>query len=283
MRLLLTGANGFIGSFFQKMYGERYDIQTFSFLHDHFDVLDLYGVDVIVHLSALVHQPKATQAMFFEANVKHTLSLAQKAKESGAKHFIFMSTIAVYDQSIVCLREDSLLGPSSLYGSSKLEAEQQLLMLEDEHFKISIVRPPMVYGYNAPGNIKSLMNLIDKIPLLPFGNINNKRSFIYVGNLCAMIDCIIQTQKRGIFLASDDIPLSTTKLIELIANAKKQKVYLLNVKFLEGLLKWLKPSLYQRLFESLEIDNTKTKHFLNFKNPYNVHEGIEKMVRGESL
>lgn len=281
MKLLLTGANGFIGTYFQKQYVQKYTIQTFSFLNDNFESLHVKGIDAVVHLSALVHQPKTSQEVYERVNIRNTLSLARKAKESGVKQFIFMSTIAVYDEALTQICENSTLKPNTFYGITKLEAEKQLLSLEDEDFIVSIIRPPMVYGFNAPGNMKSLNCLIDKVSVIPLGGINNKRSFVYVGNLCAMIECIIEKRKSGIFLCADDEPLSTTRLIELIAKAKQKKVYLLHVKILKVLLKWLKPSFYKRLFGSLEVGNTQTKRILDFKNPYTAKEGIELMVSGK--
>lgn len=281
MKILLTGARGFVGSYFQKHYALNYQCKTFSFSSDKLAELILDDVEVIIHLAAIVHQPYARKEEYVHVNVQKTLELAQKAKEGGVKQFIFISSIAVYDSSLTLLKENSLLNPSTLYGQSKLEAENKLLALEDESFKVAIIRPPMVYGANAPGNIRSLMKLIDKMPILPFGNIENKRSFVYVGNLCAMIDCIIQTKSCGVFLASDDVPLSTTRLIELISKAKNTKRCLFHVKFLATLIHWFKPSLYRRLFESLEVDNTQTKCILDFKNPYSVEDGVKMMVKSE--
>jgi UDP-glucose 4-epimerase len=104
---------------------------------------------------------------------------------------------------------------------------------------------------------------------------------VYVGNLCFIIDAIIQQQKRGVFLAADMEALSTTRLIELIADALGKKVYLLRVPFFESLLKLVKPSFHKRLYESLEVDNSKTKEMLNLNNPYSAEDGIKLMIRGE--
>jgi UDP-glucose 4-epimerase len=102
---------------------------------------------------------------------------------------------------------------------------------------------------------------------------------VYVGNLCHLIDEIIIQQKSGIFLASDNEPLSTTKLIELIANGLNKKVYLLKIPFFENLLKLVKPSIYKRLYENLEVDNNETKIKLNLTNPYSVEDGIKLMLK----
>ncbi len=114
---------------------------------------------MVFHLSALVHQMGGASVSEYErVNVAQTLELAQKAKKSGAKHFVFMSTVkiygeetdSVYTESSECKAEDE-------YGKSKLKAERELLKLEDENFKVSIIRTPIVYGYGVKANIKSLV------------------------------------------------------------------------------------------------------------------------------
>ena len=280
--ILLTGSSGFVGSYFKNKYKDKYEIKTFSFRKDNIDTLDCNDIDVVFHLSALVHQMGgATKEEYEKVNVTQTLELATKAKESGVKHFVFMSTVKVYgEETESTYTENSTCTPEDEYGKSKLKAELELLELEDENFKVSIVRTPIVYGYGVKANIKSLINLVNKVTVLPFANIKNKRSMIYVGNLCHLVDEIITQQKSGIFLASDDEPLSTTRLIELIANGLGKKVYFIKIPFFESLLKLIKPSFHKRLYESLEVDNSKTKKVLNLKNPYSVEEGIKLMING---
>ena len=279
-KLLITGSSGFIGSYFLQKYKENYDIATFSFLQDEFDSLSCDGVDVVLHLSALVHQMGgASEAEYERVNVAQTLRLATKAKESGVGHFVFMSSVKVYgEESDGVYAEQTPLHPEDAYGRSKRDAEEALLKLEDECFRVSIVRTPIVYGYGVKANIKSLVSLVKRAPLLPFGDIVNKRSMVYVGNLCHLVDEVITQKDSGIFLASDDEPLSTTRLIELIADALGKKVTLVKVPFFESALKLFKPSFHKRLYGSLELDNSLTKARLNLKNPYSVEEGISLML-----
>lgn len=280
MKILVTGAGGFIGSYFLAHYKETYEIGTFSFVHDDFEALDLEGVDVVVHLSALVHQMGgASDAAYETVNVAQTARLAQKAKASGVGQFVFMSTVKVYgEETQTAYTEQSACHPEDAYGVSKLKAEAALLALEETHFRISILRTPIVYGYGVKANIKNLVHLVKKVPILPFGAIKNARSMVYVGNLAHLIDTVIAQKASGVYLASDDVPLSTTRLIELIAKALGKKVTLVKVPFFESLLKLLKPSFHKRLYESLEVDNRMTKETLNLKNPYSVEEGISLML-----
>lgn len=282
-KLLITGSNGFVGSYFIKKYKDKYDIKTFSFLKDDINSLDCSDIDVVFHLSALVHQMGGASCEEYErVNVTQTLELAKKAKESGVKHFIFMSTVKVYgEETDSVYTEDTICNPEDDYGKSKLKAELELQKLEDKSFKVSIVRTPIVYGYGVKANIKSLVNLVKKVSILPFGKIENKRSMVYIGNLCHLVDVVIEQQKSGIFLASDDEPLSTSKLIEEIAKNLNKKIYLLKIPFFESLLKFVKPSFHKRLYGSLEVDNNITKERLNLKNPYSVEDGIRLMINGE--
>lgn len=282
MKILLTGARGFIGSYFQENYAQKYTIQPFSFLNNCLESLDIKEVDIVIHLSALVHQISGASDESYETiNVKQTLQLAYKAKENSVRHFIFMSTVKVYGaENNIPYSETSLCNPKDAYGRTKLKAEKELQKLETVDFIVSIIRTPIVYGYGVKANMQNLMKMIDYTSFLPFANIYNKRSFVYIGNLCALIDAIIQMSKGGVFLAGDDDMLSSTELIELIAQEKNKKLILVRVPFFALFLKWIKPSFYQRLFENLTVDNTQTKEILDFQNPYSIRDGIKLMVKG---
>lgn len=290
MKLLITGASGFVGSYFINRYQDKYEIEKFSFLKDDIGTLDVVGVDVVFHLSALVHQMGgASKEEYERVNVTQTLELAKKAKEAGVKQFVFMSTVKVYgEETDDVYTENSKCYPEDEYGKSKLRAEQELLKLESEDFVVSIVRTPIVYGFGVKANIKNLVNLVKKVPILPFWGIENRRSMVYIGNLCHLVDEVIRLRIKhgvtasGVFLASDDEPLSITRLIELIAKELNKKVYLIKIPFFEALLKLLKPSFHKRLYGSLEVNNALTKERLNLKNPYSVEEGIKLMINGES-
>lgn len=108
-KLLLTGSNGFIGKYFINKYQDKYNIKTFSFLNEEINNLELNHTDIVFHLSALVHQMGgASKEKYEKVNVVQTLELAQKAKESGVKHFVFMSTVKVYgEETDIAYREEN--------------------------------------------------------------------------------------------------------------------------------------------------------------------------------
>ncbi len=280
-KILITGASGYIGSSFINQYS-KYQFERFSFLNQKLKDIDFEHIDTILHCAALVHQKvEYPYKKYHEINVNYPVKLAKLAKKNGVKQFVFISSIAVYGEDKEKLDENTSCNPTTPYGKSKLEAEQELLKLNDEIFVVSIIRPPMVYGKDAPGNIDSLMKFVKKIPIIPLGGIENKRSFVSIENLCYIINEVITQQKEGIFLASDDKPLSTSKLIELIAKNLDKKLFLVKIPLFETFLKLLKPSFHKRLYGSLEVDNTITKQKLNLRNPYSVEEGIGLMINGE--
>ncbi|DAB31002.1 MAG TPA: epimerase [Sulfurimonas sp. UBA12504] len=282
MKILLTGSSGYVGKNFVMQYKNKYEFVQFSLQINTLESINFEGIETILHCAALVHQKiEYSYEKYYEINAEYPLRLAKAAKACGVKQFVFMSSIAVYGEGYSLLKEDTPCNPTTFYGKSKLKAEQELQKLEDEKFIVCIVRAPMVYGKEAPGNIAALINLVKKMSLLPFGQITNKRSFVYIKNLCQLIDVLVEKKKSGIFLASDDKPLSTTRLIELITQNLEKKVTLIKVPLFETLLKYIKPSLHKKLYENLEIDNSFTKDILNFKNRYMPEEGMHEMIQGE--
>ena len=282
MNILLTGATGFIGSYF-LLTNQSYGITPFSFHYGEINNTDFANHDAIVHLGAFVHQMNdADPAEYEYINVIKTVELAKKAKKDGVKHFIFMSTVKVYgEESDTVYTEITPCHPQDDYGKSKLHAELELQKLNAEHFIVSIIRTPIVYGTGVKANIKNLIDLVCKVPILPFGNTKNCRSMVYVGNLCALIERVLEQRAKGIFLACDDTSLSTTEFIRKIADSMEKKRYLIDIPLFEKLLKYLKPSFYKRLFENLTVDNSLTKKQLNFSNPYSTDQGIWMMLHGE--
>ena len=280
MKILVTGSNGYLGSSFINEYKNKYLFEKFSLLNQELEDINFNNIDTILHCAALVHQKvEHSYEKYHDINVKYPVTLAKLAKINGVKQFVFISTIAVYGDDKKKLDENTICNPITPYGKSKHEAEKELLKLNDDNFKVSIIRPPMIYGKGAPGNIDSLIKIVKKLLIIPLGRIENKRSFISIQNLCYIMNEVIIQKKAGIFLASDDEPLSTSKLIELIAKNLDKKIYLIKIPFFESLLKILKPSFHKKLYGSLEVDNCITKEKLNLSNPYSVEDGIRVMIK----
>jgi nucleoside-diphosphate-sugar epimerase len=280
--ILITGATGFVGINYLSMSLFKENLLKSSIRKESIPNLSLENIDTILHFAGKAHEmSKIDDEIYFIANRDFPYELALKAKQSGVKQFIFLSSVKVYgkDSTNEILDENSSCQPIDPYGQSKLEGEQKLLSLQDNSFIISIIRPPLIYGAHVKGNINKLLKLADSEKPLPFANIANKRSMVYIGNLIALIDNLIQTRKGGVFIAGDSKSISTTYLVEVIReNLDKPKHLFYLPKPALRLLSVLKPALIKRLFSSLVFDNTKTNTTLNFTPPYTPEEGIKEMV-----
>lgn len=243
--------------------------------------LNLKGITSIVHLAGKAHEMKKIDPrVYFQVNRDLTLQLAEKAKNHGVEQFVFISTVKVYgDINNGILDETSICNPTDPYGKSKYEAEQGLKKIESEGFKVTIIRPPLIYGKGVKGNLYKLMELIRKTPLLPFNKIDNLRSMVYVQNLIFLIKHLIENQNSGTFIAGDRKPHSTSELVIKLKKQLDSKALIFAFPlFVIFLLKKIKPQLAERLYGSFIIDNTNTNNKLNFQPPFSFEQGIEEMA-----
>ena len=170
-RILITGAESFIGTNFRK-YSNYQNIREISLYENKPEEIDFSDVDVILHLAAIVHQSKKIKEEdYFLINRDLCRSVAEQAKKAGVKQFVFLSTVKVYGKFIPGSdpwNEDSVCHPEDSYGKSKYEAELALRNLDDSDFTVSIVRTPLVYGYGVKGNMLKLIRLVQTLRTLPF-------------------------------------------------------------------------------------------------------------------
>jgi UDP-glucose 4-epimerase len=280
MKILLTGASGFVGTNFIK-YAKGFEITPVDLRSKKIQDIDFSGIDTVLHLAALAHQTKpAPENEYYKINRDLAYSLAKKAKEGGVKHFIFMSTAKVFGETNNSpWNENSPCEPKDAYAQSKLEAEKLIITLQNDAFKVAIIRPPLIYGAEIKANMLALVKLIKTYPILPFGGIQNKRHLVFVGNLIALLNSIINNYASGIFIACDPTPLSTSELINVIAEKLNKKILLIRIpNLLNRILLIIKPSLSDRLYGSFLLDNGLTCKKLNFTPPYSIEEGIDEMI-----
>ena len=281
-KLFLTGASGFVGQRFLSYNKEKYNIKTASLQSRKVIDLNLSEFDVVVHLAGKAHQmEKIEDQIYFDVNYELTKALADKAKIQKVSHFIFISTIKVYGDNYknAHLTLDKKCIPDDAYGASKKQAEDYIRSIETKTFKVSIIRPPLIYGSGVKGNMIRLIKLANQPLPLPFGGINNKRSMVFIDNLIALINSIIDKEVAGIFLAGDKKPISTSRLLEIMQKKLKKKSNLFKLPdFFIKLLFQIKPTLMKRLFNSLTVDTSQTNKQLNFSPPFSSEYGIEQMI-----
>lgn len=147
--------------------------------------------------------------------------LAKKAKDEGVKQFIQFSSMSVFGTRIETIDENTIERPLTDYGKSKLIADKYLIGLVDSFFKVMIIRPPMVYGEQSPGNYQKLSNLSKYLFVIP--NIKNYRSMIFIENLCEFVKVGIDKELSGIYYPQNSEYVSTTNMIKVIRNYHHKK------------------------------------------------------------
>ena len=242
-RILITGKDSYIGTSFEKwvrQWPNDYQIDTLDTKGD-WQSYDFSPYDVVFHVAGIAHvDAKADmEDLYYQVNRDLTIEAAQKAKAEGVKQFIFMSSIIVYGDSSKLgekrvITKDTIPTPTNFYGNSKLQAEQGILPLQDEHFKVVILRPPMIYGKGSKGNYPKLARLAQKTPIFP--DIENERSMLYIENLCEFIRLMIDNETRGIFFPQNKEYVKTAELVKTIAEVYGKKMRL--TKVFNGLIRW---------------------------------------------
>ena len=308
--VLLTGAGGFIGRALcaeavarsTTVRGisrspcdlpagvENFVVGSISDCNDWRDVIT--GCDAVIHLAARVHVLQEANAdplaEFRRVNVQGTLNLARQAAAAGVRRFLFVSSIGVngaetFQQPYT---DQDQVAPHSPYAVSKYEAELKLQALATETgMEVVIIRPPLVYGPDAPGNFGSLMRWLKRGVPLPLGAIHNQRSLVALDNLVDLIvTCLTHPAAANqTFLVSDGEDVSTTELLRRMGQAMGCPARLIPVP-----ASWLKlaaalvgkPDVTQRLCGSLQVNIEKTRRLLGWTPPLSLDEGLRRAAAG---
>ncbi len=310
-RLLLTGATGFLGRalLHRLCRDEAYSPRILSRrmvpgIPDHVEVfhiddmgrhadfrLALAGVDVVIHAAAHAHRiddsVDNSAILYKQINTDATLNLASQAADSGVKRLIFISTIGVHGAETEGERlvEDSPIMPHTPYALSKYEAELGLRALErDTGMEVVIIRPPLIYGVDPPGNLARLLSLISRGWPLPFGLIRNKRTLVSLDNIVDLVVHCARHPKAGgkVFLAGDAEDISTPEIIAFAAEGMGKKILELPIPSIAlrmGAHLLGRSTLYQQLCGSLQIDIAKARSLLGWTPVVSPREGLIAMGR----
>lgn len=305
--LLVTGAGGFVGTAVVSELAKRgisyravtrtpgegfFCIGNIDPRTDWTAALD--GVDGIIHLASRAHVMNETvadsAAHLRSVNVDSTLNLASQAIKAGVKRFVFISSIKVNGEMTKPGRpftaEDAPC-PQNPYAQSKHDAEQGLFALArgaGSDFEVTVIRPPLVYGPGVKANFATMMDWVNRGIPLPLGSVNNKRSFVFVGNLADLIilSAIHPKAAGQVFLVSDGEDISTTDLFKKMAQALGRSSWmmplptpLLNF----GAAMIGQRAITSRLTDSLQVDVTKTRELLGWEPRKSVSEGLRQTAR----
>ena len=294
-RVLVTGANGFVGRAVCAEFVKR-GIAVQAGVRDRAAAVvagaepyligdlaqkvkhDLRGIDAVVHLAGIAHELRGqnAEAVYRAVNCDATERLAREAASAGVRRFIFVSSIKVNGESTPIdrpFRESDTPAPQDRYARSKWAAEQALARVSAEtDLEVVVVRPPLVYGPGVRANFRRLIRLVDLGLPLPFASIENKRSIVYVGNLAdALALCASAPEAKGkTFLVSDGEDVSTPDLVRRIAAALGR-----------GLRLFAFPPrlLPAKLVESLVVDCGAIRAAIGWRPPHGLDEGLSEALR----
>ena len=292
MKIIITGASGFVGQNLLRFLKKDNDLIPLSVRYNQNKKFNLNS-SVVIHLAGKAHDLKKTSEdkEYYEANTELTKKVFNQFLESSSKVFIFMSSVkAATDVVQGILSEDIMPDPVTVYGKSKLAAEEYILSKEiPENKRVYILRPCMIHGPNNKGNLNLLYNFVSKGIPYPFGRYVNKRSFVSVDNLCFVIKELIDSSKieSGIYNIADDISLSTIDLVQMMSEilckpTRVLKVPKLIIRFIAKVGDYLPlPINSERLIkltENYEVSNLKIKNAIQKKLPISSSEGIKKTL-----
>ena len=233
-RVLIAGKDSYIGTHFRdylKQFPNEYYVEELDVRDASWKQFDFSKFDVVYHVAGIAHikETKENANLYYKVNRDLAVDIANLAKTNGVKHFIFMSSMSVYGliYSKELITKKTATNPKTNYGKSKLQAENEILKLADDNFKVSVLRPPMVYGKNSPGNMTKLVNMVKKIHIFP--TLKNERSSITIEKLCECILDTIKYEKKGIILPQNDQYMCTYDTIRNQMNEENVGVWYISL------------------------------------------------------
>ena len=282
--VLVTGVNSYIGNAFieyMKQFPADYSVEGISVRNNAWKTIDFSKYDCIFDVAGIAHADTGhvtedIKQRYYKVNTDLTIALAKKAKESGVKQFIFVSSAIVYGNSAPIgqtkiITKDTVPAPADFYGDSKWQAEKGIIPLEDERFRIVILRPPMIYGKNSKGNYPTLSKLAQKLPVFP--RIENCRSMLYIGNLVEFVRLMIQNDESGLFFPQNSEYSNTSDLVRSIAESHGRKIILVDGTAWAVKLLSHATGLVNKAFGSLAYDMAMSEYKENYRL-YSLAESI---------
>lgn len=251
-KILITGANSYIGTSFEKYmekFGNDYSVDTVDMIGDSWKSKSFSGYDCVFHVAGIAHQKETLENvhLYYEVNRNLAVATAKKAKRDGVKQFILLSSMSVYGMETGVITKKSIPHPKSHYGKSKLQADERIVKLDCDTFKVVILRPPMVYGKGCKGNYQRLRSFALKSPIFP--DYPNKRSMVYIGNLCAFVKNAIDEEKHGLFFPQNSEYVNTSEIVKLIAYENGKSIKL--IKLFNPFIRLAPVGIVKKVFGSL--------------------------------
>lgn len=275
-KILITGAGSYIGTSFEKymkQWPEKYSTDTVDMIDGSWRDKDFSGYDTVYHVAGIAHSDSGKISeerakLYYSVNTDLTIETAKKAKAEGVRQFIFMSSAIVYGDSAPIgkkniITKDTPVNPANCYGDSKVKAEDGIRELEDENFKVVILRPPMIYGKGSKGNYPVMAKMAQKLPLFPY--VDNCRSMLYIENLMEYVRLMVENEESGTFWPQNAEYSNTSELVKEIAKVHGKKVVL--IKGFTWALKIMShcTGIVNKAFGNLAYDQSMSKYADNYQ------------------
>lgn len=237
-KVLLTGVKSRIGKSFVTYINENdSEIVTdqVSLRTSDYRNMDWSCYQCILHVAGITGTDtrKLTQEQkdeYYIVNSDLTYEIAQKAKQEGVRHFIFLSTMMVYGDAApigqrFVIDKTTTPNPQSVYGESKLLAEKRISELASDSFKVLIIREPVIYGESFDSVFNKLQIIAARIVVFP--NIDSCKSHIYERNLCELFKLAIERELTGIICPQNKECISMSSIYYAMRRSYNKKCYLL--------------------------------------------------------
>jgi nucleoside-diphosphate-sugar epimerase len=291
--VLITGSNSYIGESFVNYCAQYYpnitittlDVKDERWREHTFKTRDGKTYDSVFHVAGIAHADVGKvsvpeQEKYYAVNTDLAIECCEKARKSGVKQFIFISSMIIYGGA-KRINEKTMPNPANFYGNSKWLADKGVRALAEEGYNVAVLRSPMVYGKGAKGNYQQLEKLAKIIPVFP--DIRNKRSMIYIENLCEFIAKLTLSCEGGIFFPQNNEYSDTSQLVKCIAEVSGHKVYLM--KCLIPFVKIAKHisgktgEIVNKVFGSSYYDQNLSNYEGLFYCKYNLKESVYRIER----
>ena len=282
-RVLITGAKSYIGESFEvyarEHYTENFVIDTVDMRETGWKEKNWSAYDAVFHVAGIAHADtgnvdESTKAKYYQVNTELAVETAKKCKEDGIKQFIFMSSMIIYGDSAnygkkKVIDEHTIPSPANFYGDSKWQADKRVRKLSDTYFRVAVLRPPMIYGKGSKGNYPILAKLAKMLPVFPA--VNNRRSMLYIDNLCEFLCQLILSGEGGIYFPQNEKYVQTADMAREIkkVSGKSLKV-----------LRFLAPFVAIGSYAPGKIGKLVNKAFGNsiYKKKLSVYKGLSYWV-----
>ena len=235
-KVLITGANSYIGTSFEKYANEHYSdqlsIETSSMIDGSWRDKDFSFYDIVFHVAGIAHADvgnvnEETKKKYYAVNTDLAIECCKKAKDDGVKQFVFMSSAIIYGDSAPygkkkVITKDTEPSPANFYGDSKWQADKGVREHADDNYTVTVLRPPMIYGKGSKGNYPTLAKMAKKLPIFP--DVENERSMLYIENLCEFLCQVMIKGLGGIYWPQNEEYSGTSYIVKRIAMTNNHKI-----------------------------------------------------------